>query len=96
MRPDIVGISSLFTPYYREALEIAARVKKRLSVCRSSWAAPMLPQRRNRCSHLPTLTIVIRGEGERAFVEFLHSLQGQLPIEEVPGLGYKKDDRFCI
>ncbi|MGB7947624.1 MAG: B12-binding domain-containing radical SAM protein, partial [Candidatus Binatia bacterium] len=25
--PDVVGISSLFTPYYREVLEIAARVK---------------------------------------------------------------------
>ena len=25
--PDVVGISSLFTPYYREALEVAARVK---------------------------------------------------------------------
>ena len=29
LRPDMVGISCLFTPYYREALEVAARVKKR-------------------------------------------------------------------
>ena len=32
MKPDLVGISSLFTPYYREALEVAARVKKRLDI----------------------------------------------------------------
>ena len=32
IRPDVVGISSLFTPYYREVLEVAARVKKRLNV----------------------------------------------------------------
>ena len=32
MRPDVVGISCLFTPYYREALEVAARVKKHLNV----------------------------------------------------------------
>ena len=29
IRPDVVGISSLFTPYYREVLEIAARVKQK-------------------------------------------------------------------
>src|ERR1051325_3010822 len=29
LHPDVVGISSLFTPYFREALEVAARVKKR-------------------------------------------------------------------
>src|SRR5262245_12898372 len=32
IRPDVVGIASLFTPYYREVLEVAARVKKRLDV----------------------------------------------------------------
>ena len=29
LQPDVVGISSLFTPYYREALEVAVRVKNR-------------------------------------------------------------------
>src|SRR6476646_10125118 len=29
LKPYVVGISSLFTPYFREALEVAARVKKR-------------------------------------------------------------------
>src|SRR5499425_1523019 len=28
IQPDVVGISSLFTPYYREVLEVAVRVKK--------------------------------------------------------------------
>ena len=31
-KPDIVGISSLFTPYYRETLAVAACVKRRLNV----------------------------------------------------------------
>ena len=35
LKPDVVGISCLFTPYYREALEVAARVKKRANAdCR--------------------------------------------------------------
>ena len=29
LKPDVVGISSLFTPYFREALEVAKRVKTR-------------------------------------------------------------------
>jgi hypothetical protein len=32
LQPDLVGISSLFTPYYREALQVARRVKKRSAV----------------------------------------------------------------
>ena len=32
IRPDVVGISSLFTPYFREVLEISARVKKHLGI----------------------------------------------------------------
>ena len=32
LQPDVVGISSLFTPYYREALEVAVRVKNRSAV----------------------------------------------------------------
>ena len=57
--PDVVGISSLFTPYYREALEVAARVKKGLNY-QSSSAAPMLQRRRNPCSpHLMSTTLSV-------------------------------------
>ena len=49
IRPDVVGISSLFTPYYREVLEVAARVKKRLNVPSLS-AAPTPRRRRHFCS----------------------------------------------
>lgn len=90
MKPDLVGISSLFTPYYREALEVAARVKIRLAVPvviggshASAAPASLLAS--------PHVDYVIRGEGERAFVEFLRFLRGQKRIDEVPNLGYKKD-----
>ncbi|MBI4526320.1 MAG: B12-binding domain-containing radical SAM protein [Deltaproteobacteria bacterium] len=95
MKPDLVGISSLFTPYYREALKIAARVKKTLSVpvimggSHASAAADSLL-----CS--PHVDYVVRGEGERAFVEFLRFLHGSTAIEAVPNLAYKKDGRLCF
>ncbi len=43
IRPDVVGISSLFTPYYREVLEVAARCKEKT-------------QRTNRCRWLPCIS----------------------------------------
>lgn len=93
MRPDVVGISSLFTPYYREALEVAARVKKRLAVPviiggSHASAAP------ESLLASPHVDYVVRGEGERAFVEFLAFLAGRKAVEEVPNLAYKRDGRL--
>ena len=62
IRPDVVGISSLFTPYYRESLEIAARVKKHLNIpiVIGGSHASAVPE-----SMLasPSVDYVIRGEG---------------------------------
>ena len=93
MKPDVVGISCLFTPYYREALEIARRVKKRLDVpvIVGGSHASAAPE-----SLLSSADVdyVIRGEGERPLVDFLAFLQGQKQIEAVPNLAYKKDGRL--
>lgn len=89
LNPDVVGISSLFTPYYREALEVAARVKRvtcALVVMGGSHASAV-PESLLRSPHVD---YVIRGEGERAFVEFAHALQAGKPVDEVPGLAYKR------
>jgi radical SAM superfamily enzyme YgiQ (UPF0313 family) len=88
LRPDIVGISSLFTPYYREVLEVAARVKKRLKVAvivggSHASAAP------ESLLSSPNVDYVIRGEGEKPFVEFLKYLKDDQGIERVPNLAYK-------
>ena len=89
IKPDVVGISSLFTPYYREALEVASRVKAKLAVpvivggSHASAAPASLLSSQD-------VDYVIRGEGERAFVEFLRYLQGQESLGQVPNLVYKR------
>src|SRR5215475_14943014 len=62
IKPDVVGISSLFTPYYRAVLEVAARVKKQTRAIvivggshASAAAAALLSS--------PHVDFVIRGEG---------------------------------
>ena len=89
LKPDVVGISSLFTPYYREVLEVAARVKKRSAavVVVGGSHASAAPESLLASPHVD---YVIRGEGERALVEFLRHLLGRLPVEAVSNLAYKQ------
>ena len=89
LKPDVVGISSLFSPYFREVLEIAARVKKRLNavVVIGGSHASAVP---DSLLASPHVDYVIRGEGEKAFVAFLRHLLGQSPLESVPNLAYKQ------
>jgi radical SAM superfamily enzyme YgiQ (UPF0313 family) len=88
LKPDVVGISSLFTPYFREALEVAASVKKRTNaiVVLGGSHASAAPE-----SLLASANVdyVIRGEGEKAFVEFLRQLLDGKSPKDVPNLAYK-------
>jgi radical SAM superfamily enzyme YgiQ (UPF0313 family) len=90
LKPNVVGISSLFTPYFREVLEIAARVKKRLQAVvviggshASAVPASLLSS--------PNVDYVIRGEGEKGFVELLRRLRDRAGVEAVPNLAYTRD-----
>jgi radical SAM superfamily enzyme YgiQ (UPF0313 family) len=94
-KPDLVGISSLFSPYHREALACAREIKKRLD-------APILMGG----SHVsaaplsvlddPSVDYIIRGEGERPFGEFLKALKEGLPLEGVPNLGFKQEGESVL
>jgi radical SAM superfamily enzyme YgiQ (UPF0313 family) len=90
LAPDVVGISSLFTPYYRESLEVAARVKKHLKVpvVMGGSHASAAPESLL-CS--PHVDFLISGEGEKPLVELLRHLRGEAPIGSVSNLGFKQN-----
>ncbi len=93
-KPDLVGISALFSPYYREAVQVAAVVKKH-------WPVPVLMGG----SHVsaaplsvlnnPAVDFIIRGEGERPLVEFLKVFSNGRNYASVPNLGFKEKSH-CI
>ena len=94
-KPDLVGISSLFSPYHREALNCAREIKKRLDVPvlmggSHVSAAPL--------SVLadPSVDFIIRGEGEIPFVELLRAWEADLPLEGVPNLGFKRNGEAIL
>jgi radical SAM superfamily enzyme YgiQ (UPF0313 family) len=95
LKPDVVGISSLFTPYFREALEVAARVKKRTNAIVVLGGSHASAAPKSLLSS-PNVDYVIRGEGEKAFVEFLRYLLNRKSLEDVPNLAYKHQDNIVL
>ena len=93
LNPDVVGISSLFTPYFREALEVAACAKKQSNaiVVMGGSHASAVPESLLASPHVD---YVIRGEGEKPFVEFLRCLKDQTTVKQVANLAYKRNDEF--
>jgi radical SAM superfamily enzyme YgiQ (UPF0313 family) len=94
-KPDLVGISSLFTPYHREALACAEAVKKRLDVP-VFMGGPHVSALPLSALQDGNVDFVVRGEGERPFVELLRAFRGDMPLERVPNLGYKEGGRFLL
>ncbi|HQH27231.1 MAG TPA: radical SAM protein [Oligoflexia bacterium] len=93
--PDIVGISSLFSPYFKEVLQTAAAVKERLNVPvfvggshASACPEMMLSD--------PNIDYLIRGEGERPLVELLRCLQDGGDLRAVPNLGFKYNGSLVL
>lgn len=73
-KPDLIGISSLFSPYYREALRVARDLKVSLNVpvlMGGSHVSAMPEQMLSNAA----VDFVITGEGEKPMVEFLKVIQ---------------------
>ena len=94
-KPDLVGISSLFSPYYKEVLLAAEEIKKRLNVLILAGGSHVSAVPRLMLEH-PAIDFIIRGEGERPFVEFLKAWQNGRNWEKVSNLGYKKEGQLFL
>ncbi|MBN2468761.1 MAG: B12-binding domain-containing radical SAM protein [Deltaproteobacteria bacterium] len=94
-RPDLVGISSLFSPYFREVFRCAEEIRKRIAVSiivggSHPSAVPEMT------SQHPSIDFVIRGEGERPLVEFLKAWIRGDDVDHIPNLAYKKNGAMVL
>ncbi|MBF0104530.1 MAG: cobalamin-dependent protein [Deltaproteobacteria bacterium] len=96
-RPDIVGISCLFTPYYREALKTAAAVKRGCD-CPVIVGGSHVSAAPDSVLLHPAVDYVICGEGEGPLVLFLQSWFYATSFDPalIPGLGYKKQGKQIL
>jgi radical SAM superfamily enzyme YgiQ (UPF0313 family) len=92
-RPDLVGISSPFSPYYREVLRCAEEIKKRTDVPVVAGGAHASAAPLSLLEH-PAVDFVVRGEGERPLVELVRALSAGDGLERVPNLGFKRGGRI--
>jgi len=93
--PDLVGIASLFSPYYREVLRCAEAIKERTSakIVIGGGQASCLPQLM--LGH-PAIDFVVVGEGEKPLVELVRAILSRSSVEEIDGLGYKNDGAIVV
>ena len=89
-QPDVVGISALFSPYYRETLRCAEAIKERLNAPIIVGGAHVSAAPESVLRHA-CVDFVIRGEGERPLVEFLKAWTSGGRYEDAPNLGLKRD-----
>lgn len=94
-KPDLIGISVLFAPYYREALACADAIKKKWKVPILAGGAFASTMPEWILSH-PSIDFVIRGEGEKPLVEFLKVWKNGKNFARIPNLGYKKKEKIFL
>ncbi len=94
-KPDLVGISSLFSAYHREVLRTAESIKERLSVpiVAGGAHATAAPESLLRSG---AIDWVLRGAGERPLVELLKALLSGSSVRDLPHLAYRKGDDIVL
>lgn len=86
--PDLVGISSLFSPYYREVLASAAAIKSLIKTPIVIGGAHASAEPEMMLRH-GAIDFVIRGEGERPLIRLIQALTDGSDLNSVPNLGFK-------
>jgi anaerobic magnesium-protoporphyrin IX monomethyl ester cyclase len=89
-----IGISVLTGPMIRGAIEAAKDVKKHIpSICVvfGGWHPTLCPESTLR---EPYVDIVVRGQGEITIVEVAAALASHSPLDLIPGISWKKNDRL--
>jgi anaerobic magnesium-protoporphyrin IX monomethyl ester cyclase len=90
-KPDVVGISSLFTTYAEEALDIARIVKEtdeRIITIMGGNHPTLFPEH---CLHSPHVDYVIRGEGETPLFELISQFKtgNSKNVPKISGVSFK-------
>ena len=94
IKPDVVGVTSMFTAYSNDAHDIAKIIKKIdrriLVIFGGSHASCNYDYVLND----PNVDFVIKGEGEETLLEFLRSVISNKNLKNIKGVIYRKGNKF--
>jgi len=88
----LVGISSLFTPYAEEALATAAAIKSRHPYCTIVMGGHHPTVMPEHVLASPSVSYVLRGEGEESLPLLAESLRDHRPLADIPGIAFRRPD----
>ena len=93
---DVIGVSALFTPFYREAFRVAA-IAKELDGTRP---VIMGGAHVNACPEQvltnPNVDFILLGEGERTLPQLISAFDHGKAIDSIGGIGYKTNDKLHL
>lgn len=90
-QPDVIGISVLFSNRAKESLEIAEALKREFPEVKIVLGGQHPSGLPLEMMKRPQIDFVLVGEADTSMVQLLYGLNGHGPLEEVPGLYYRKD-----
>ena len=98
LNADVFGISSSFTPYHQEALEVARIIKewdKKKIVVMGGAHVSCAPES---VLESPWVDYVVLGEGEIRFPLLLKQIDNGVParVDEIDGIGYRREGKIRI
>ncbi len=95
---DVIGISALFTPFYREALHVAALAKAVDPMCPVIMGGAHVNACPAQVLADPHVDFVVLGEGERTLPELVSALRDNrsAAISNICGVGYKTSGRLIV
>jgi radical SAM superfamily enzyme YgiQ (UPF0313 family) len=88
-RPDVVGISAPFTPYFDTALRVARIAKEVVPQAVTVVGGAHVNSAPENVLACDEIDHIVLGEGERAFVALLRALRDRSALSDVEGIGFK-------
>lgn len=95
-KPDLIGISSIFSTYFKEALQVAKITKEidsKIITVMGGTHPTQFPE--DMLSH-HFIDYVIRGEGEIPFRILVEKIKNKKTPHDIPGLCYRDDNGLVI
>ncbi len=91
-----LGVSLVTGPMIRETAQIGRAVKAlypNLPIILGGWHPSLLP---DQTLEADFVDIVVRGQGEQAMLEIADRLHAGDSVDDVAGIGYKRDGKCCF
>lgn len=90
---NVVGLTAM-TPTIGAAISIARYLKQadpNLTIILGGAHATLLPE--ETLAAAPEIEVIVRGEGEQTIVDLLPALEHKKPLDNIPGISYRRDGR---